>query len=85
VEHDTPRPRGGRRLLTILAAGVLVAVPAGVALAGGSGSSGGDASPGGSAAEVQSTAPDARQPDGRDGDGDCPEHREQDRQEAEQL
>jgi hypothetical protein len=80
VENSTSNARRGRRLLTVLAAaGVLAAVPAGVALAGGTGSSGDDAPSRGSAIQVQST-----QPDGRDGDRDCPEHRGQDRQEAEQ-
>jgi hypothetical protein len=86
VEHDTSKSRRGRRLLTALAAaGVLAAVPAGVALAGGSGGAGGDdPSSRGSAIQVQTTAPDGQRPDGRDG-RDCPEHRGQDRQESEQL
>jgi hypothetical protein len=85
VEHDTSKSRRGRRLLTALAAaGLLAAVPAGVALAGSGGSGGDDPSSRGSAIQVQSTAPDGQQPDGRDG-RDCPEHRGQDRQESEQL
>jgi hypothetical protein len=87
VENDTSKPRRLRRLLTALAAvSVLAAVPAGVAVAGGSDSRGsGDTSSGGSAIEGRSTAPDGQQPDRRDGDRDCPEHRGQDRQESEQL
>jgi hypothetical protein len=72
-------------MTALAAAGVVAAVPAGVALAGGSDSPGSDGtSSRGSAFEVQSTAPDGH-PDRRDGDRDCPEHRGRDRQESVQL
>jgi hypothetical protein len=72
VEPDNSKQRrGGRLAAALLAAGVLAAVPAGVALAdGGSGSSGSEATSGG-AVEVQSS-PDRGQPDRHD----CPEDRE---------
>jgi hypothetical protein len=85
VEQDRlNNPRRGRRIVAALVvAGVVAAVPAGVALAGGSES--GDAGSGESAVEVQSTAPDGPR-DGRGGDrGDCPKDSGADRQESVEL
>ena len=73
-ENDNLTPRRGRRLVAVLAvAGVLAAVPVGVALAG---SSDGSARLSGSAGSgnvpAQSTTPDESQRG--DGDrGDCPD------------
>jgi hypothetical protein len=69
--------RRGRRVVTaLMVAGVLAAVPAGVALAGGSdgSASGAGNSTGAGSLPVQSTAPDDGQRDRGQGDrGDCPE------------
>jgi hypothetical protein len=74
-EHEGGR--GGRRVVTaLIVAGVLAAVPVGVALAGGSdGSAAGDGSSlGAGAVPAQSTTPDDGQRDRGQGDrGDCPE------------
>jgi hypothetical protein len=77
-EHETtPSPRRGRRFVTaLIVAGLLAAVPGGVALAGGSADSAGDggSSPGAGAVPAQSTTPDDGQRDRGQGDrGDCPE------------
>jgi hypothetical protein len=71
-----------------MVAGVLAAVPAGVALAGGSdGSTAGDGgSSGAGTLPVQSTTPDDGQRDRGQGDrGDCPEKDGQSSQESTQL
>jgi hypothetical protein len=72
----------------LMVAGVLAAVPAGVALAGGSGgsASGDGNSSGAGNLPVQSTTPDDGQRDRGQGDrGDCPEKDGQDAQEPTQL
>jgi hypothetical protein len=79
MEQHGSTPRRRRLVAALVAAGVLAALPAGVALAGGSGDSGS------SGVEVQSTAPDRQQPDRRDGERDCPKDREQGQQESVQL
>jgi hypothetical protein len=84
-ESDRGRRRRHRLVTALMVAGVLVAVPAGVALAGGSdGSAAGD---GGSAGTVpvQSTTPDDGQRDRGQGDHDCPERDGQGGQESTQL
>ena len=71
-----------------MVAGVLAAVPAGVALAGGSdGSAAGDSnSSGAGTVPAQSTTPDDGQRDRGQGDrGDCPEKDGQGSQESTQL
>jgi hypothetical protein len=77
-------PRRGRRVaVALLAAGVLAAVPAGVALAG-SGSDGSAAGNGNSPSSlpVQSTTPEDGQQNRGEGDrGDCPEKKGQGGQE----
>jgi hypothetical protein len=70
-------PRRGHRVVTaLLVAGVLAAVPVGVALAGGSDGSAPDdgSSSGAGAVPAQSTTPEEGQRDRGQGDrGDCPE------------
>jgi hypothetical protein len=89
--NDNQRPgRKGRRIITaLMVAGVLAAVPAGVALAGGGsgGSSSGDGhSSGAGNLPVQSTTPDQGQQDRGQGDrGDCPEKDGQSQQDPTQL
>jgi hypothetical protein len=86
-ESQRPRPRGRRIVTALMVAGVLAAVPTGVALAGSDGSSSGDGnSSGAGSLPVQSTTPDDRQQDRGQGDrGDCPEKDGQDAQESTQL
>jgi hypothetical protein len=88
--QESQRTRlGGRRLVTaLMVAGVLAAVPAGVALAGGSGgsASGDGNSSGAGNLRVQSTTPDQGQQDRGQGDrGDCPEKNGQSQQDPTQL
>ncbi len=87
-ENQTTR-LGGRRIVTaLMVAGVLAAVPAGVALAGDSGgsSSGDGNSSGAGTLPVQSTTPDQGQQDRGQGDrGDCPEKDGQSQQDPTQL
>ncbi len=87
-ESRSNRPRGRRIATALMVAGVLAAVPAGVALAGGSGgsASGDGNSSGAGALPVQSTTPDDGQNNRGQGDrGDCPEKDGQDAQESTQL
>jgi hypothetical protein len=87
-ESQRARPRGRRIVTALMVAGVLAAVPAGVAVAGGSdGSAAGDGSSSGAGAlPVQSTTPDGGQQDRGQGDrGDCPEKDGQGSQESTQL
>jgi hypothetical protein len=81
--------RRGRGVVTALVvAGVLAAVPAGVALAGGSGGSAADdgGASGAGAVHAQSTSPeDAQRDRGRGDHGDCPEKDGQGGQESTQL
>jgi hypothetical protein len=78
-QETTGVPRRGRRVVTaLIVAGVLAAVPAGVALAGGSGGSaadsGGSSGAGAGTVPTQSTTPEDGQRDRGQGDrGDCPE------------
>jgi hypothetical protein len=89
--QDNQRPgwRGRRIVTALMVAGVLAAVPAGVALAGGG--SGGSASGDGNSSGAgtlpgQSTTPDNGQQDRGQGDrGDCPEKDGQSRQDPTQL
>jgi hypothetical protein len=86
-ESRGDRWRGRRVVTALMVAGVLAAVPAGVALAGGSDEStaGGDSS-GTGVLPVQSTTPDDGQRDRGQGDrGDCPEKDGQGSQESTQL
>jgi hypothetical protein len=84
-ESDRGRRRRHRLVTALMVAGVLVAVPAGVALAGGS--DGSAASDGGSAGTVpvQSTTPEDGQRDRGQGDHDCPERDGQGGQESTEL
>jgi hypothetical protein len=87
-ENQRTRPRAGRIITALMVAGVLAAVPAGVALAGGSGgsASGDGNSSGAGTLPVQSTTPDDGQRDRGQGDrGDCPDKDGQDAQESTQL
>ena len=87
-ESRSTRPRGRRIVTALMVAGVLAAVPAGVALAGSSGGSntGDGNSSGAGALPVQSTTPDDGQNDRGQGDrGDCPEKDGQAAQESTQL
>ena len=86
-ENQRTRPRGRRIITALMVAGVLAAVPAGVALAGSDGSTGGDGSSSGAGTlPVQSTTPDDGQRDRGQGDrGDCPEKDGQGSQESTQL
>jgi hypothetical protein len=84
-ESDRGRRRRHRLVTALMVAGVLAAVPAGVALAGGS--DGSAASDGGSAGAVpaQSTSPGDGQRDRGQGDHDCPERDGQGGQESIEL
>ena len=89
-EHESNGGRRrGRGVVTALAvAGVLAAVPAGVALAGGSDGSAADngSSSGAGSVPAQSTTPEDGQRDRGQGDrGDCPEKDGQGGQESTQL
>jgi hypothetical protein len=87
-ESQRSRPLGRRIIAALMVAGVLAAVPTGVALAGGSGgsNSGDGNSSGAGALPVQSTTPDQGQQERGQGDrGDCPEKDRQDAQESTQL
>jgi hypothetical protein len=93
IDQSTQESLGGRRrgrrvVTALMVAGVLAAVPAGVALAGGSdGSASRDGtSSGAGSLPVQSTTPDDGQRDRGQGDrGDCPEKDGQGAQESTQL
>jgi hypothetical protein len=93
IDQSVHESRGGHRrgrrvVAALMAAGVLAAVPAGVALAGGSdGSAAGDGnSSAAGAVPAQSTTPEEGQQDRGQGDrGDCPEKDGQGAQESTQL
>ena len=69
--------RGGRLAAALMVAGVLAAVPAGVALADGSGGSSGSEASSGGAVDVRSS-PERGQPDRHD----CPDERQRGSQES---